>query len=232
MEIFAHRGASAHAPENTLAAMKKAMALGARAVELDVHNVEGQLFVYHDSRLNNAKLNHPLIEQSSIKAVQSTLVQGEPIPTLWEIMDYLKAFPCKVNIELKGLNSLQPFINIYPKLMSELGFSSDQLLISSFNLPFLASFKQVFPTADIAPIISGIPLALARVATKLKAYSIHLDINFVTPKIIDDAHQRGVKVFVYTVDNIDDMSNLFRAGVDGIFTNYPDKALSLFPTSR
>lgn len=232
MEIFAHRGASAHAPENTLAAMKKAMAFGVKAVELDVQNVEGQLFVYHDSRLNNENLHHPLIEQSSIKAVKNTLVQGEPIPTLWEIMDYLKAFPCKVNIELKGLNSLKPFIEIYPKLMSELGFSSEQLLISSFNLPLLANFKQVFPTADIAPIMSGIPLSLAKIATTLNAYSIHLNINFITPEIIDDAHQRGVKVFVYTVDNIDDMSSLLRAGVDGIFTNYPDKALSLFPITR
>ncbi|WP_298772886.1 glycerophosphodiester phosphodiesterase family protein [uncultured Shewanella sp.] len=229
MEIFAHRGASAHAPENTLVAMKKAITLGAKAIELDVQNVEGQLYVYHDSRLDNAKLHHPLIEQSSIDAVESTLVQGEPIPTLWQVMNYLKAFPCKVNIELKGLNSLKPFINIYPKLINELGFNAEQLLISSFNHPFLAKVKHVFPTAYIAPIISGIPLSLAQIATTLNAYSIHLDLNFVTPEIINDAHQRNIKVFVYTVDNIDDMSNLFRVGVDGIFTNFPDKALSLFP---
>ncbi|WP_299494829.1 glycerophosphodiester phosphodiesterase [uncultured Shewanella sp.] len=229
MEIFAHRGASGHAPENTLAAMKKAIDLGARAVEIDIHNVKGELYVYHDRRLNNPKLHHPLIEQSDISTIESTLIRGEPIPTLWQVMEYLGPFSCRVNIELKGLNSLAPFIKIYPKLISELGYSSEQLLISSFHHPFLAEFRHAFPQAYIAPIMSGIPLSLAKVATTLNADSIHLSLNFITPEIINDAHQRGIKVFVYTVDNIDDMSDLLRAGVDGIFTNYPDKALSLFP---
>ncbi|MCL1124579.1 glycerophosphodiester phosphodiesterase [Shewanella surugensis] len=229
MMIFAHRGASGHAPENTLAAMKKAIALGATAVELDIHNVKGELYVYHDRRLNNAKMHYPLIEQTNIHTIQHTQVEGEAIPSLWQVMDYLKQHPCTVNIELKGLNSLQPFMELYPKLINDLGFKAEQLLISSFHHPFLATFRQSFSQAYLAPIVAGVPLSLAKVATTLGAYSIHLNLNFVTPEMIIDAHNRGIKVFVYTVNDLDDMSHLYQAGVDGIFTNYPDKALSLFP---
>lgn len=229
MMIFAHRGASGHAPENTLVAMKKAIALGAQAIELDIHNVEGELYVYHDRRLNNTDKHHPLIEQTDKQTIENTLVEGEAIPTLWQVMDYLKHHSCTVNIEIKGLNSLRPLLDIYPRLIEELGFNAEQLLISSFHHPFLAEFRQAYPHAYLAPIVAGIPLSLAKVATTLEAYSIHLNLNFVTPEMISDAHNRGIKVFVYTVDNLDDMSYLYRAGIDGIFTNYPDKALSFFP---
>ncbi len=224
MIIFAHRGASGYAPENTLAAMKKAIELGARAIEIDIHSVEGELYVYHDRRLDHKSSGTGLISDVSREYLKTLSVDGEPIPTLWEVMTYLSKQNCLVNIELKGITCLSPFIALYPKLIKELGFRADQLLISSFHHGFLQEFRRSYPQAFIAPLIEGVLLNTTDIATQLDAYSIHLSLSYITDELVDDAHSKGLKVFVYTVDHPDDIHQLNTMGVDGIFTNYPDKA--------
>lgn len=224
MIIFAHRGASGYVPENTLAAMKKAIELGARAIELDIHNVEGELYVYHDRRLDHKSSGKGLINQVSRKYLDTISVEQEPIPTLWEVMSYLSQYDCIVNIELKGMTCLSPFIALYPRLLEKLNFSIEQLLISSFHHGFLQLFRQSFPQAYIAPLIEGVQLNNTYTALCLNAYSIHLSISFINQELVDEVHAEGFKVFVYTVDHIDDIKMLSNMGVDGIFTNYPDRA--------
>jgi glycerophosphoryl diester phosphodiesterase len=114
---------------------------------------------------------------------------------------------------------------MYPRVLNELGFSNQQLLISSFNHLYLSQVKQHLPQVLIAPLLGGIPLDLAQVVTDLQAYSLHLDVAFISQAIVDDAHRRNAKVYVYTVDNSDDIQTLKAMGVDGIFSNYPDKAI-------
>lgn len=225
MLVIAHRGASGYAPENTLAAMQTALDLNVSAIELDVHNVAGELVVFHDRRLEGKSDGQGLIHLTSTASLADISVKGEPIPTLWQVLTLI-AGRCTVNIELKGIQTLTPFLALYPKAISILGYREDQLLISSFNHPYLAEVKQVFPKAYVAPLLASIPLDLADVASKLQAYSINLDINFVNRAIINDAHRRDVKVFVYTVDNPDDVRALAAIGVDGVFSNYPDRVSS------
>ncbi|WP_372931685.1 glycerophosphodiester phosphodiesterase, partial [Shewanella putrefaciens] len=127
MLIFAHRGASGYQVENTLAAMAKALELGAKAIELDVHNVEGELVVFHDRRLDNKSSGTGVIHTVTKDYLAGINVKGEPIPTLWQILELI-AGRCTVNIELKGINTVQPLVDLYPKVLSELGFTEDQLL--------------------------------------------------------------------------------------------------------
>ncbi|ABZ78187.1 glycerophosphoryl diester phosphodiesterase [Shewanella halifaxensis HAW-EB4] len=226
MMIFAHRGASGYVAENSLAAFAKAVELGATAVELDVHLVEDELYVFHDRRLEPKSSGEGLIEQYTKQALSQITIDGEPIPSLIQVLSLLKPHNTLVNIELKGLACLEAFISLYPKLISDLSYDANKLLISSFNHPFLASFKQRYPDANVAPLIEGIPLELAHIVSQLDAYSIHLGLSFTTQEMIDDAHRRGAKVYVYTVDNLDDLDMLKQMGVDGIFTNYPDRAIA------
>ena len=226
MLVFAHRGASGYAPENTVKAMQLALSLGAKAIELDVHNVDGELMVFHDRRLDNKTNGQGLIHQKSLSELSKITLDGEPIPSLWQILESLSPKPL-VNIELKGVNCLEPFLRIYPKIIEQLEYKAEQLLISSFNHLFLAKVKQVFPNARVAPLVEGIPLGLANVGTELNASSIHLDINFITPEIVADAKKRKLKVYVFTVDHADDIKYLNQLGVDGIFSNFPDKALQV-----
>jgi glycerophosphoryl diester phosphodiesterase len=223
MLIFAHRGASGYAPENTLAAFDKALALSAEAIELDVHNVEGELMVFHDRQLAGKSNGRGLIHQQTLENLSKLSVQGEPIPSLWQVLT-LVAARCIVNIELKGIGCVAPFIAMYTKAIEELNFKPEQLLASSFNHLYLAQVKHTLPQCHVAPLLAGVPLNLAQVGTELNAYSINLDIGFINQALITDAHARGLKVYVYTVDDGDDIRALKHLNVDGIFSNYPDKA--------
>ncbi|WP_299574696.1 glycerophosphodiester phosphodiesterase [uncultured Shewanella sp.] len=223
MLIFAHRGASGYEVENTLAAMEKALALNVQAIELDVYNIEGELYVFHDRRLELKTSGFGLTHLKSKQEINNVTIKQHPIPTLWQVMELING-RCIVNIELKGYRTAEPLIAIYPKLISELNFTDEQLLVSSFNQPHLNLVKQHFPNARVAPILAGVPLHYAESVTALNAYSIHVDIHFVTHEMVKDAHQRGAKVYVYTVDNPEDICALKGLGVDGIFSNYPDKA--------
>ncbi|WP_282110192.1 glycerophosphodiester phosphodiesterase [Shewanella algicola] len=229
MLVFAHRGASGYVPENTLAAMDKALELGAKAIEIDVHCVEGELVVFHDRRLEGKSNGYGLIHLSTKADLCKVTVGGESIPSLWEVLTHIDCISngdCIVNIELKGVGCVEPFIDMYPQLLSSLNFTAQQLLISSFNHLYLAQIKQQLPQVVIAPLLGGIPTDLAKVVSDLHAYSLHLDAAFISQAIVDDAHQRGAKVYVYTVDNAEDINTLKAIGVDGIFSNYPDKAIA------
>ncbi|MGL4474631.1 MAG: glycerophosphodiester phosphodiesterase [Shewanella sp.] len=226
MLIFAHRGASGYAPENTIKAMTLAIELGATAVELDIHAVEGELMVYHDRRLETKTSGQGIIDEQTLAYLAEQKLAGEAIPSLWQLMQSLPT-SMVVNIELKGRSVLEPFLALYPRLISELGFAPDKLLISSFNHQYLLTCRKLWPDARIAPLIEGVPLDLCQCATTLNAQSIHLDINFMTDEMLADAKQRGIDVFVYTVDYPEDILLLQRKGVAGIFSNYPDKAAAV-----
>jgi len=223
MLIFAHRGASGYQTENTLAAMQAALALGVEAIELDVHNVEGQLIVFHDRRLESKSTGKGLIKHKTLAELQHINIKGHSIPTLWQVLSLING-QCIVNIELKGDNTVAPMVAMYDDVISQLHFTPAQLLFSSFNHPYLAQLKQAKPEAYVAPLLGGIPLDLAKSVSDLNAYSLHIDLSFISQALIDDAHQRGAKVYVYTVDNPDDIRALRAIGVDGVFSNYPDKA--------
>ncbi|MCL1038638.1 glycerophosphodiester phosphodiesterase [Shewanella submarina] len=223
MLIFAHRGASGYAPENTVKAMQLALDMGASAVELDIHLVEDELYVFHDRWLDPKSNGRGLISDHSKAAIAKVSLVGEPIPTLWQLMAAMQPRPL-VNIELKGANTAEPLIALYPRLLSELGYTRQQLLISSFNHRYLLEVKQALPEALVAPLVEGVPLDFAACGDKLGAFSIHLDINFITEEMVSDAHSRGLKVYVYTVDREQDILWMQQMGVDGIFTNFPDRA--------
>jgi len=226
MKVYAHRGASGCQPENTISAFLAAVEQGATAVELDIHLVEDTLYVFHDRRLEAKSSGKGLISQASKTYLQSLSVSGEPIPTLVDVLKALKPYHVEVNIELKGLSVLPAFIALYNTCSNEQLYPVELMLISSFNHPQLKAFKQHFPHAKVAPLIEGVPLDLARIVTVLNADAIHLGLSFINEDMIKDAHQRGAKVNVYTVDCIDDVIMLKALGVDGVFTNYPERILT------
>ena len=226
MLIFAHRGASGYAPENTIKAMLLAQDLGATAVELDVHLVENELYVFHDRWLDPKSNGAGLIVRQTQASLAQVTLDGEPIPTLWDLMEAMSPRPL-VNIELKGQDTDTALIKLYPRLISELGYAPLQILISSFNHQYLQTVKQALPNALVAPLVEGVPLDLAACGEQLGAYSIHLDINFITQEMVSDAKHRGLKVYVFTVDRPEDIAWMQQLGVDGIFTNYPDRAIQI-----
>lgn len=226
MQIIAHRGASGLAPENTLKAMAKALELGVTAIEIDVQAADGELWVFHDRRLERCTNGKGVLtEQSRSYLEQLDAGEGEIIPTLWQVMSLIDG-SCELHIELKGANTADAVAALTKRAENELGFAANQWVVSSFHHPELARFATLRPDVRIGALTANLPLELAHFAEKLGAWSINCDVDFIDAALVDDAHQRGLKVLVYTVDHLADQQQLAAMGVDGIFTNRPDRFLT------
>ncbi|EHA1066851.1 glycerophosphodiester phosphodiesterase [Aeromonas hydrophila] len=225
MQIIAHRGASGLAPENTLKAIRLALALGAGAIEIDVQLADGELWVFHDRRLERCTDGSGVLTaQSRAYLASLDAGEGEGIPTLWQVMEAI-AGQAELHIELKGAKTADEVARLTRRAEAELGFGPTQWVVSSFHHPELARFAALRPDIRLGALTSTIPLTLAKFAAELGAWSLNCDVDFVDQALVQDAHDRGLKVLVYTVDDPADQAMLAAIGVDGIFTNRPDRFL-------
>ncbi|WP_429141721.1 glycerophosphodiester phosphodiesterase [Aeromonas hydrophila] len=225
MQIIAHRGASGLAPENTLKAIRLALALGAGAIEIDVQLADGELWVFHDRRLERCTDGSGVLTaQSRAYLASLDAGEGEGIPTLWQVMEAI-AGQAELHIELKGAQTADEVARLTRRAEAELGFGPTQWVVSSFHHPELARFAALRPDIRLGALTATIPLTLAKFAAELGAWSLNCDVDFVDQALVQDAHDRGLKVLVYTVDEPADQAMLAAIGVDGIFTNRPDRFL-------
>ncbi|CAM3958783.1 glycerophosphodiester phosphodiesterase [Aeromonas bestiarum] len=226
MQIIAHRGASGLAPENTLKAIRLALTLGAQAIEIDVQRADGELWVFHDRRLERCTNGGGVLTaQSRAYLAGLDAGEGEPIPTLWQVMEAI-AGKAELHIELKGAQTADEVARLTRRAEAELGFTPAHWVVSSFHHPELARFAALRPEIRLGALTSTIPLTLAKFAAELGAWSLNCDLDFVDEALVMDAHRRGLKVLVYTVDHTADLTVLAAMGVDGIFTNRPDRFLT------
>lgn len=224
MQIIAHRGASGEYPENTLLAMAHAIQQGADAIEIDVFAVEGELIVIHDHHLSRTTNGSGSIYQHSLQQLmQLDAGRGERIPTLWQVLQLVQN-KVWLNIELKGADTVAPLLALLQRAEQELGFDCQQLLVSSFNHHLLATLQQQRPELKLGALTASLPIDYANFAATLQAYSVNCDVSFINQALVDDAKQRGLKVYVYTVDHSDDIARMAQYGVDGIFTNFPARS--------
>ncbi|MCW0505033.1 glycerophosphodiester phosphodiesterase [Aeromonas piscicola] len=225
MQIIAHRGASGLAPENTLKAIRLALALGAQAIEIDVQQADGELWVFHDRRLERCTNGGGVLTaQSRAYLAGLDAGEGEPIPTLWQVMEAI-AGKAELHIELKGAHTADEVARLTRRAEAQLGFAPAHWVVSSFHHPELARFAALRPEIRLGALTATIPFTLAAFAAELGAWSLNCDVDFVDAALVMDAHRRGLKVLVYTVDHTADLAALVAIGVDGIFTNRPDRFL-------
>ncbi|MFC2170647.1 glycerophosphodiester phosphodiesterase [Calditrichota bacterium] len=222
--FFAHRGASGHYPENTLLAFEKAISAGLTWIETDVYLIEDKLVIIHDDRLERTTNGTGHVAQKSLDYLRSLDAgNGEKIPFLEEALDLIDK-RAGMNIEMKGKNTAAATAQVINRYVTEKGWSYDQFLVSSFIHPELLEFKHLCPQVRTGALIAHIPLNFAAFAEKLDIYSIHASIEFLSEEFIYDAHERGLKFFVYTVNHQEDVRRMIEMNVDGIFTDYPELA--------
>ena len=210
-----HRGARAYVAENTLASFKHAIELGADAIEFDVMLCgSGELIVFHDHRVDYLSNGTGLVENLSLKYLKSLDVGGgNKIPTLEEALNFIdRNIP--INIEIKGNNTVNELARILSDFIDNKGWKAKDFYISSFNQQYLLKIKKQFPEIRIGVLLVGIPLDLAKIGETLNAYSINLNLGFINKDIVDDAHKRGLKVFVYTVNNVEDIEIMKEKSVE------------------
>ena len=126
-------------------------------------------------------------------------------------------------IEIKTSGTAEPVAKIIEDYVTNKLWRYDQLMVSSFNHPELLAFKTKHaPHIRIMANTANIPIDGAEYAEKLQAYAIVPDFDTIDEFLISDAHKRGLKVYCYTIYTLHDTIDMYRLGVDGIFTNTPD----------
>ena len=226
MQIIAHRGASGSYPENTLLAIEQALLAKADGIEIDVFCVENQLVVIHDENVSRTTNGSGLLQDFTLKQLQQLDAgSGQQIPTLWQVLQLVNN-QTLLNIELKGADTAEPLVTLLKKAETQLGTDPDKLLISSFNHHLLKQIKEHRPDLKLGALTASLPLDYAAFASELGAWSVNCDKGFINQDLVQDAHQRGLKVLVYTVNDAVTAAKMRQLGVDGIFCNYPLEARS------
>lgn len=226
-----HRGAAGYEPENTLRSFNKALELGADMIELDVRLTrDKKAVVIHDSTVDRTTDGSGLVCDFSLKELLLLNAgKGEPIPSLEAVLTLLPH--CPVNIEPKDEDLADEVLRIIRKTRT-----AEQVVISAFDGPDnepgdtsnwveLLSMQRWEPRLKIA-LLTEKPEQLERAFHVAKAFSIfainpHKDT--VSPHVVRRAHLLGIKIFAWTVDEPQEIARLKILGVDGIFSNYPDR---------
>ncbi len=217
-----HRGAMGHAPENTLDSFRKAVELEVDMIELDVYAVDGHLVVLHDDRVDRTTNGDGYVWDYTFKDLrQLDAGGGQKIPTLHEVVEIIPA-NIKINIELKGRTATElvvAFIQSHCKNKVQ----KQRYLVSSFVHQELQKTRKLDKDISLGALCCAEPIKLAKFAEKLHAHSVNPSVEFVTKEFVDDAHMRGLKVYAYTVNHPADIQRLHEMGVDGVFSNFPER---------
>jgi glycerophosphoryl diester phosphodiesterase len=241
--IFAHRGASAHAPENTLAAFELSLAQQADAIELDVKLcADGQVVVIHDPTVDRTTGSRGRVKDLSLAQLRSLdagsffseTYQGEKIPTLEEVFESVgkRIF---INVELTNYNTPRDeLVETVCMLVRKFGLQQ-QVMFSSFLASNLSKARAYLPDVPRGLLaLNGLLGAWARsFGFAFGRYqALHPYLKDVTPEQVQRVHRLKKRVHVWTVNAAEDMRRLFHWGVDAIFTDDPQLAVQVRGESK
>lgn len=230
--IWAHRGASAYAPENTIPAFELAIKMGVDGVEFDVQrSADGHVVVIHDETINRTSNGFGKVVDATFEELRacdfSNRFAGRrnvKIPTLRDALDVFRGTNLTVNIELKNSIVLYPGLEDDVLRIVKDAQMLDQTIISSFNHFSLANLRGRLPKEHIGLLYSDGLFDPWQYATWFGAGAIHPHFNALQhPDFIWLCHEAGIKVHAWTINTDDDARRLAGLGVDAIITNLPDR---------
>jgi glycerophosphoryl diester phosphodiesterase len=220
MHCIAHRGGPHHdLPENSLAAIKRALTSGCEAIEVDVWHLQGTLYVIHDHRLGRVTSGSGALRECNVTQLTSArLANNEPIATLAQVLA-LVGERCLLNIEIKNAGAAEVVTRALQAQRAERGGSLEHIVLSSFNHHELWRAKQLLPQVKRGVLLASEPLDYAAVTEPLAAYSCHTALVTTSAAFHQDIKRRGLQHWVYTANAPDEWQHLERLGVDGVFTD-------------
>lgn len=236
IKIWAHRGLSGHAPENTVPAFELAAEAGADGVELDVQLTrDGVPVVLHDERIDRTSDGTGFVKDYTLEELRKyNFARNYPnfgtvrIPTLQEVYEVLRDTGMSVNVELKNSVIFQEGLEEkILKLAEEMGMK-DRILYSSFNHYSMKRIKELDREAKTAFLYADGILDMAEYAKNYGAFAVHPSfVNLQYPGLVEECHKLGIRVHVWTVNEEQDMERAVRMGVDALITNYPERAAAV-----
>jgi len=236
--VIAHRGFSGNAPENTLTSFKKAMEVGSDVIELDVHlSKEGEVVVIHDDTLDRTTNGKGKVVDYTLRELKQfdaglwfgNQFSGERIPTLKEVLE-LARDRIRVNIELKrgdlGNYSVGDLANQALKEVQNMGME-EQVLFSSFDPSPLKRMREKNPRIQVALLYNKDWNSPEEILEGSSFSILACRKSVLNSSNISKAHQKGIKVNVYTLNTEEEMEQFLKIGVDGIITDYPDRLIKV-----
>ncbi len=202
-------------------AIRRALELGAHGVEIDVQFVDGELIVFHDARLERTTNGRGYVARKSFAELRALDAGGgERIPTLREVFETAdrRAF---INIELKGRRTARPVEALIHEFVTQHGWSYEHFVVSSFRRGELRAIAD--PQIRIGLLLTRPTRLYSVSARRHRAWSVHPALRYVTRRFVEDAQRRGWRVFVYTVNRPADLARMRALGVDGVFTDFPER---------
>jgi glycerophosphoryl diester phosphodiesterase len=216
-KIMGHRGAPADEPENTLRSFSRALAMGVAAVELDVQlTKDGRLAVIHDETLDRTTNGRGLVQDFTLAELKRLDAgQGEPIPSLEEVYELVHG-KAHLVVELKqpeAAGALRDFFQARRAF-------ADATVISFWH-PAVKALKEAEPRFNTGVLMVGCPADPVGLARAANSDALVLQYAYVTPELVAAAHEHGLLVYVWNIDDIITLKPYLTMNLDGIGSNRP-----------
>lgn len=235
--VIAHRGASGHAPENTLAAFQRAVELGATFIETDLRVTrDGRFVAVHDDTLDRTTNGSGEVEFTldELQRLDAGLwfdrdFMGERIPTLAQILEFSSAHDVVFYLELKyrAVTGMDHALAAALRKAQNAG----RIVVISFDPDTLAPLRRIEPSIMLGLLVEDGDASCIQAAQGLGARQLCPRSSLVTPELLDQAHQVDLKVATWTVNSAAAMRSMISAGVDGIMTDFPDRLRAIIEDS-
>lgn len=222
-----HRGAAGYEPENTLRSFKKAMALGVDMIELDVHLCKsGEVVVIHDDTLERTTNGFGYVAQKTLAELNDLDAgAGDRIPTLPEVLELVNR-RAKVNIELKGRGTAEAVAGLIAQYIRIADWKYEDFLVSSFSRKELRILRNIDSRVLLGMLLENFSLGdigFWRFAEEISAHSVHIPLGLANQRLVDLIHLENRTALVWVVNKPVDILYVKSLGVDGIFSDYPDR---------
>ena len=235
--IWGHRGASGHAPENTLPAFQMAADMGADGVELDVQETkDGVLVVCHDETVDRTSNGAGWVKDFTFEEIRkldfsggNAAYEGLKIPSMEEVLDLLAPTGLTINIELK--TGIVFYDRIEEKILQLVRNKNweDRVIYSSFNHYSVRRIKELDPAAKTGLLYADGPIDMPGYGKRIGADALHPALyNLQYPDLLEDCRRYGLAVNVWTVNSAQELLLCRDLGVNAVITNYPEKARILY----
>ena len=232
-KVIGHRGASAYAPENTIAAFDKALSLGCRFIEFDVMcSSDGEPFIVHDDNLKrttNGRGEVGLVDAAYLQTLDagswfSRRFKGEHIPHFKEALKWLSFSDVQANIEIKPYKGAveQTTLSVLSHIHRYWPQGKDLPLVSSFEWEALVLCRSIAPEMPLGLLLHEWDEHWLQKAKQLECYSVHFNRKVLTAERVKEVKNQGYIVCAYTVNRKRLANKLYAWGVDAVFSDYPD----------
>ncbi len=228
--IIAHRGASGHAPENTMAAFQRAIELGAGFIETDLRLTRDARFVaFHDPNLERTTNGSGAVKDFSLAELRKLdagmwfdrQFMDQRIPTLDEVLAFARKHDVVFYLEIK-YDSATGMHHALVAALESVEIASRTVVIS-FDPSTLASLRRLTAALMLGLLVESDTGDSVKTAVSVGARQLCPRVDLVTRELVDRAHAADLHVVTWTVNDADKMRAAIGAGVDGIMTDLPDR---------